>query len=65
MTDPDDRVIGLLAVGHDGNVITVEVTAEDGNTGKTYKVTVTRAAPAERPMRRTSRPAKCWSRPEQ
>ena len=31
-----------LAVG--GNVIAVEVTAEDGNTVKTYKVTVTRAA---------------------
>ena len=32
-----------LAVG--GNVITVEVTAEDGETTKTYTVTVTRAAP--------------------
>ena len=32
-----------LAVG--GNVITIEVTAEDGNTAKTYTVTVTRAAP--------------------
>ena len=38
----DDRVIPL-AVG--ANVITVEVTAEDGNTIKTYTVTVTRAAP--------------------
>ena len=37
-----DRVIPL-AVG--SNVITVEVTAEDGNTVKTYTVTVTRAAP--------------------
>ena len=33
-----------LAVG--GNVITIEVTAEDGNTAKTYTVTVTRAAPS-------------------
>ena len=33
-----------LAVG--GNVITVEVTAEDGKTTKTYTVTVNRAAPA-------------------
>ena len=32
-----------LAVG--SNVITVEVTAEDGNTAKTYTVTVTRAEP--------------------
>ena len=37
-----DRVIPL-AVG--SNVITIEVTAEDGNTVKTYTVTVTRAAP--------------------
>ena len=36
----DDGVIPL-AVGQ--NVITVEVTAEDGNTAKTYTVTVTRA----------------------
>ncbi len=36
-----------LAVG--SNVITVEVTAADGNTAKTYKVTVTRAAPAAPP----------------
>ncbi len=34
-----------LAVG--SNVITVEVTAEDGETAKTYTVTVTRAAPDE------------------
>ena len=33
-----------LAVG--GNVITIEVTAEDGNTAKIYTVTVTRAAPS-------------------
>ena len=32
-----------LAVG--GNAIAIEVTAEDGNTAKTYTVTVTRAAP--------------------
>ena len=32
-----------LAVGE--NVITIEVTAEDGNTAKTYTVTVTRAEP--------------------
>ena len=38
----DDGVIPL-AVG--SNVITIEVTAEDGNTAKTYKVTVTRAEP--------------------
>ena len=37
-----DAVIPL-AVG--SNVITIEVTAEDGNTAKTYTVTVTRAAP--------------------
>ena len=39
-----DRVIPL-AVG--SNVITVEVTAEDGQATKTYTVTVTRAAPAQ------------------
>ena len=38
----DDGTIPL-AVG--GNVITIEVTAEDGSTVKTYKVTITRAAP--------------------
>ena len=38
----DDGVIPF-AVG--SNVITIEVTAEDGNTAKTYTVTVTRAAP--------------------
>ena len=36
-----------LAVG--SNVITVEVTAEDGRTTKTYTVTVTRAAPPNSP----------------
>ena len=39
VTDADGTV--LLAVG--SNVITVEITAEDGNTTKTYTVTVTRA----------------------
>ena len=38
----DDGVIAL-SVGE--NVITVEVTAEDGSTTRTYTVTVTRAAP--------------------
>ena len=42
VTDADGVI--PLAVG--SNVITVEVTAEDGNTAKTYKVTVSRAAPA-------------------
>ena len=41
VTDADGTV--SLAVG--SNVITVEVTAEDGNTVKTYTVTVTRAEP--------------------
>ena len=41
VTDEDGVV--PLAVG--SNVITVEVTAEDGDTAKTYTVTVTRAAP--------------------
>ena len=41
VTDADGVV--PLAVG--GNVITIEVTAEDGNASKTYTVTVTRAAP--------------------
>ena len=39
----DDDGIVSLAVG--SNVIAVEVTAEDGQTTKTYTVTVTRAAP--------------------
>ena len=38
----DDGVIGI-AVG--SNVITIEVTAESGNTVKTYTVTETRAEP--------------------
>ncbi len=41
VTDAD----GVLPLVVGGNVITVEVSAEDGNTVKTYKVTVTRAAP--------------------
>ena len=41
VADADGTV--SLAVG--SNVITVEVTAEDGNTARTYTVTVTRAAP--------------------
>ena len=42
VTDADEVI--PLAVG--SNVITIEVTAEDGNTAKTYTVTVTRAAPS-------------------
>ena len=42
MTDADGTV--PLSVG--GNVITVEVTAEDGQTTEKYTVTVTRAAPS-------------------
>ena len=42
VTDSDGTV--PLAVG--SNVITVEITAEDGTTKKTYTVTVTRAAPS-------------------
>ncbi len=41
VTDAD----GVIPLVVGGNVITIEVTAEDGNTVKTYKVTVTRAAP--------------------
>ena len=41
-TDADGTV--SLAVG--SNVITIEVTAEDGETTRTYTVTVTRAAPS-------------------
>ena len=41
MTDAD----GVIPLVVGGNVITVEVTAEDGNTAKTYTVNVTRAAP--------------------
>ena len=36
---------GTVSVAVGKNVITVEVTAEDGNTTQTYTVTVTRAAP--------------------
>ena len=41
VTDADGAV--SLAVG--ANVITIEVTAEDGNTAQTYTISVTRAAP--------------------
>ena len=41
VTDAD----GVIALSVGENVITVEVTAEDGSTVKTYTVTVTRAAP--------------------
>ena len=40
----DDDSVVPLSVG--SNVITIEVTAEDGNTAKTYTITVTRAAPS-------------------
>ena len=36
---------GVIPLAVERNVITIEVTAEDGNTAKTYTVTVTRAAP--------------------
>ena len=39
VTDAD----GVLVLSVGGNVITVEVTAEDGNTTQTYTVAVTRA----------------------
>ena len=41
VTDSD----GVIPLGVGKNVITVEVTAEDGNTTQTYTVTVTRAEP--------------------
>ena len=41
MTDAD----GVIPLDVGSNVITIEVTAEDGNTVKTYTVTVTRAEP--------------------
>ena len=41
VTDAD----GVVALSVGSNVITVEVTAEDGETTQTYTVTVTRAAP--------------------
>ena len=37
---------GVISLAEGGNVITVEVTAEDGDITKTYTVTVTRAAPS-------------------
>ena len=40
---------GVIALAVGSNVIAVEVTAEDGNTAKTYTVTVTRAEPASGP----------------
>ena len=40
-TDAD----GVVSLAEGANVITIEVTAEDGNTAQTYTVTVTRAAP--------------------
>ncbi len=43
VTDADGTIV--LAVG--SNVITVEVTAEDGQTSKTYTISVTRAAPTD------------------
>ena len=47
VTDTDRTV--SLAVGR--NVVTVEVTAEDGTTKRTYTVTVTRASENEQPPR--------------
>ena len=41
VTDAD----GVVSLAEGTNVITIEVTAEDGNTAQTYTVTVTRAAP--------------------
>ena len=41
ITDAD----GVIALSVGSNVITIEVTAEDGETPQTYTVTVTRAAP--------------------
>ena len=41
VTDAD----GVIPLDVGDNVITIEVTAEDGNTAKTYTVTVTRAEP--------------------
>ena len=40
-TDAD----GVVSLAEGANVITIEVTAEDGNTAQTYTVTVIRAAP--------------------
>ena len=47
VTDSDGTV--SLAVG--SNVITIEVTAQDGSTTRTYSITVTRAAQDETPPR--------------
>ena len=41
VTDAD----GVITLGVGSNVITIEVTAEDGNTSRTYTVTITRAEP--------------------
>ena len=51
----DDDSIISLSVG--SNTITVEVTAEDGNTARTYTVTVTRAAPVTAPPGTPARPS--------
>ena len=40
---------GLIPLAEGSNVITVEVTAEDGQTARTYSVTVTRAGPSREP----------------
>ena len=45
VTDAD----GVIPLVVGSNVIAIEVTAEDGNTTKTYTVTVTRAAPPSPP----------------
>ena len=42
---------GSVSLGVGSNVITVEVTAQDGATNRTYTVTVTRASQAETPPR--------------
>ena len=42
VTDAD----GVIPLAAGSNVITIDVTAEDGNTAKTYTVTVTRDAPS-------------------
>ena len=45
---------GVIPLGLGSNVITVEVTAEDGNTTKTYTVTVTRTLSANATLRSLS-----------
>ena len=52
VTDEDGRI--PLAVG--SNTITIEVTAEDRNTSRTYITTVTRASTAPLPATRSLRP---------